>query len=72
MSAKETGTYSVDNRLKRAHLTRWVATLIRYSMVPDRSRHPADILIVIRVVVAGVPEPLGDYAGLLDVDSGSS
>ena len=68
MGAKKTGTYLVDNRLK-THLTRSVAALIWYSTVLDRSGHPADILIVIRVIVAGVPEPLGDCAGLLDVDS---
>ena len=37
--------------------------------VPDRSGHPADIIIVIRTIVPGVPAPLGDCAPVLDVDS---
>ena len=36
--------------------------------VPDRFDHPADIPIVIRVIVAGVPAPLSERAPVLDVD----
>ena len=45
------------------HLTRWAAALVRHPT------DPTHIALVIRVVVASVPAPLGDCAPVLDVDS---
>ena len=54
-------TYSADNYPK--HLTRWAAALVRHPT------DPVHVALVIRVVVAGVPAPLGDCAPVLDIDS---